>query len=57
MELLRELPIGRVITTDSVAPRASAALAIEIVSIAPRLAEAIARLDRNESLGDLLSHA
>jgi ribose-phosphate pyrophosphokinase len=56
-ELLRELPIGRVITTDSVAPRASAALPIEIVSIAPRLAEAIARLDRNESLGDLLSHA
>jgi len=55
-ELLRELPIGRVITTDSVPPRTSAALPLEIVSIAPRLAEAIARLDRGESLGDLLSH-
>ena len=56
-ETLRALPIGRIITTDSVAPRADLGLAVEIVGVAPLLADAIARLDRDESLADLIAHA
>lgn len=55
-DVLRELPIARVVTTDSIAPRADLALPIHIVTIAPLLAEVIRRLDRDESLGDLVSH-
>jgi ribose-phosphate pyrophosphokinase len=55
-ETLRALPIGRMVTTDSVASRADMGLPVEIVSVAPLLADVIARLDRDESLGDLVSH-
>jgi ribose-phosphate pyrophosphokinase len=55
-EVLRELPIGGVLTTDSVPPRAGLALPVEVVSLAPLLAEATRRLDHDESLADLVSH-
>jgi ribose-phosphate pyrophosphokinase len=55
-ETLRALPISRIVTTDSVAPRADMGLPVQIVSAAPLLADVIARLDRDDSLGDLVSH-
>jgi ribose-phosphate pyrophosphokinase len=55
-EVLRELPIGRIVTTDSVTSRQALALPVKIVTVAPLLADVIARLDRDESLGDLVSH-
>jgi ribose-phosphate pyrophosphokinase len=55
-ETLRALPIGRIVTTDSVAPRADLGLPLQIVTVAPLLADVIARLDRDESLGDRVSH-
>jgi ribose-phosphate pyrophosphokinase len=55
-ETLRALPISRIVTTDSVAPRADLGLPVQIVSVAPLLADVSARLDRDESLGDLVSH-
>jgi ribose-phosphate pyrophosphokinase len=55
-EVLRELPIGRIVTTDSVTPRRDLALPVRIVTVAPLLADVIAHLDRDESLGDLVSH-
>ncbi len=55
-ETLRALPISRIVTTDSVAPHADLGLPVKIVSVAPLLADVIARLDRDESLGDLVSH-
>jgi ribose-phosphate pyrophosphokinase len=54
--VLRDLPIARVITTNTVAPRADLPLPVQVVDIAPLLAEAIRRLDRDESLMDLISH-
>jgi ribose-phosphate pyrophosphokinase len=56
-ETLRALPIGRIVTTDSVAPRMDLGLPVQVVSVAPLLAEVIARLDRDESLGDLVTHS
>jgi ribose-phosphate pyrophosphokinase len=55
-DTLRGLPISSVVTTDSVTPRTDLALPVRVVTIAPLLADVIARLDRDESLGDLVSH-
>jgi ribose-phosphate pyrophosphokinase len=55
-EVLRNLPIARVITTDSIAPRADMGLPATVVTLATLLGEVVKRLDRNESLGDLISH-
>jgi ribose-phosphate pyrophosphokinase len=55
-ETLQGLPVGRVMTTDTVTPKAGLPLPIEIVSVAPLLADAITRLDKDESLGDLILH-
>ena len=55
-ETLRELPIGRIVTTDTVPARADLGLPVQIVTIAPLLADVIGRLDRDESLGDLVAH-
>jgi ribose-phosphate pyrophosphokinase len=55
-ETMRALPISRIVTTDSVTPSADLGLPVEIVSMAPLLANVIGRLDREESLGDLVSH-
>jgi ribose-phosphate pyrophosphokinase len=54
-DLLVALPIARILTTDSVPPRTELRL-LQIVTLPPLLAEAIRRLDRDESLGDLVSH-
>jgi ribose-phosphate pyrophosphokinase len=54
-EVVRELPVARVITTDSVAQRSDLGLPLEVVSLAPLLAETIGRLDRDEPVGDLIS--
>jgi len=55
---LKPLGIVRLVVTDSVArPEATHELPLEIVSIAPVLAEAIARLHQGKSLGDLLVRA
>jgi ribose-phosphate pyrophosphokinase len=55
-EVLRDLPIARVITTDSIAQRTDLGLPSQVVSLAPLLAEVVSRLDRNESVSDLISH-
>lgn len=55
-EVLRALPIARILTTDSIPPRADMGLPVQVVALAPLLAEVIGRLDRDESLGDLVSH-
>jgi ribose-phosphate pyrophosphokinase len=55
-EVLRDLPIARVVTTDSIAPRTDMALPLTVVTLAPLLGEVIKRLHRDESLGDLISH-
>jgi ribose-phosphate pyrophosphokinase len=55
-EILRGLPIAHVVTTDTVAPRAEMGLPLQVVTVAPLLAEVVRRLDRDESLGDLVSH-
>jgi ribose-phosphate pyrophosphokinase len=57
-ERLKPLGITRLVVTDSVArPEATHELPLEVVSIAPVLAEAIARLHQGKSLGDLLVRA
>jgi ribose-phosphate pyrophosphokinase len=56
-EILRALPIARIVTTDSIPQRTDLGLAQTVVTLAPRLAEVVRRLDRDESLGDLISHA
>ena len=43
-------------TTDSVTLRTALPLPVEVVTIAPLLAEAIARIDQHRSLGGLISH-
>ncbi len=55
-ERLRDLPVARVITTDTIVQRADTGLPVEVVSVAPLLSEVLRRLDRDESLGDLVSH-
>ena len=60
---LRALRLKRLIVTDTVAPSAATAglaataLAIQTVTIAPLLAEAVRRLHENRSLADLLVHS
>jgi phosphoribosylpyrophosphate synthetase len=49
------VPVGRIVTTDSVAPQSGLPLPIEVVPIAPMLAEVITRLDQHRSLGALIS--
>ena len=54
-DVLRDLPIDRFITTDSVAPQEDLGLPVRIVSVAPLLASVIKRLDKEASLGSLAS--
>jgi len=53
---LRQLPIQRIIVTDSVPSPGAVALAIQRVGIGPLLAETIKRLHADESLDDLILH-
>jgi ribose-phosphate pyrophosphokinase len=55
-ERLRVLGVKRFIVTDSVALAADLRLPVEVVSVAPLLAEAIGRLHGDESLSDLITH-
>lgn len=55
-EVLAGLPIGRIVTTDTVAQHADLPLPITVASVAPLLAEAIGHLHRGESLSSVLVH-
>jgi ribose-phosphate pyrophosphokinase len=54
--VLRDLPIGRLVTTDTVPPRVDLPLPVEVATVAPLLVEAIRRLHRDESLSELVVH-
>jgi ribose-phosphate pyrophosphokinase len=56
VERLRQMPVRRLVVTDSVAQPASLALPLQIVTLAPLLAEAIVRLHEDRSLSDLIVH-
>jgi ribose-phosphate pyrophosphokinase len=53
---LRDIPVERFIVTDSVPPPEGLALPLELVSLAPLLADAIDRLHNERSLDELLEH-
>jgi ribose-phosphate pyrophosphokinase len=53
---LLALPIDRLLTTDSVTMVRDIALPVQVVSLAPLIADVIARLHENKSLGDLIWH-
>jgi ribose-phosphate pyrophosphokinase len=57
VERLQRLPLTRLVVTDSIAVRAeaAAALPLEVVSIAPLLADCVRRLSTGASLGDLIA--
>lgn len=55
-ERLRVLGVKRFIVTDSVALAADLRLPVEMVSVAPLLAEALRRLHGDHSLSDLIAH-
>jgi phosphoribosylpyrophosphate synthetase len=46
---------ARVVTPDSVAPRADMGLPVTVVTLAPLLEDVVERLEGDESLGDLIS--
>ena len=52
---LRGLPVRRVVTTDTLPQGRSAALALQVESVAPLLADAISRLHHNQPLAGLLA--
>ena len=54
-ERLAALPIARLLVTDSVEISPGLKLPIEVISLAPTLAEVISRLHAGESLGDLIA--
>ena len=56
IERLSALALRRLVVTDSLPLPEPGSLAIEIVSLAPVLGEAIARLNIGESMNELLSH-
>jgi ribose-phosphate pyrophosphokinase len=53
---LAALAIKRMVVSDSLAVAPAPSLRLQIVSLAPMLAEAISRLNVGQSLSDLLSH-
>jgi ribose-phosphate pyrophosphokinase len=55
-ERLAAAGIKRLVASDSLAFAAGASPAVQVVSLAPMLAEAISRLNVGESLSDLVSH-
>lgn len=54
VEVLRSLPIGRIVTTDTVPQRVDLPLPVTVASVAPLLADVVGRLHRSESLGEVL---
>ena len=57
LERLGALPIRRITTTNSIEVASPLPFPIQVVNLAPIIAETIARLHRDQSLGDLLLHA
>jgi len=57
VERLGKLPLRKLIVSDSVAVSAVGLSQLQVVGLAPLLAEAVRRLHRDESLADLLVHA
>lgn len=55
LERLRVLPIRQIFVSDSVVAPAERPVPVQIVSLGPLLAEAIARLHRNQSISDLIA--
>jgi ribose-phosphate pyrophosphokinase len=53
---LRALPITHLLVTDTVSDVEPEDLAVQRVSVAPLLADAITRLHRGRSLSDLILH-
>jgi ribose-phosphate pyrophosphokinase len=53
---LLALPIDRLLTTDSVAMVRDIELPMQVLSLAPLIADVITRLHENKSLGDLIWH-
>ncbi|HZQ99023.1 MAG TPA: ribose-phosphate pyrophosphokinase [Chloroflexota bacterium] len=53
--LLSALPIQRVVVTDSVAVRHDLGLPLDVVGLAPLLTEAVRRLHRDRSVGELVA--
>jgi ribose-phosphate pyrophosphokinase len=56
-ERLASLPITRLLVTDTVSPVGTTGLPVQVVSVAPLLADAIDRLHRGRSMSDLILHA
>ncbi len=56
IERLAPLPIKRLIVTDSLPIPERRALPLQVVSLAPMLAEAISRLNVDQSMAELLTH-
>lgn len=54
---LKPLPIRRLLVSDSLKIPSDTGLPIEVVNLAPLLAEAISRLHLGESLSDLIAHS
>ncbi|HEX9880351.1 MAG TPA: ribose-phosphate pyrophosphokinase [Candidatus Binatia bacterium] len=53
---LHDIPISRVLITDSVVQTTEWSVPVEVVGLAPLLAEAIRRLEEGRSMSDLIVH-
>ena len=53
---LSALPLKRIVVTDSLPTPEHGSLALQVVSLAPMLAETVSRLNVGESMTELLSH-
>jgi ribose-phosphate pyrophosphokinase len=56
MTLMSQLPLKRLLVTDSLALSRHGALPIQVISLAPMLAEVVSRLNVGQSLHDLVGH-
>jgi ribose-phosphate pyrophosphokinase len=56
IQRLSALPLKRIVVTDSLPTPEHAPLALQVVSLAPMLAESVSRLNIGESMTELLSH-
>jgi ribose-phosphate pyrophosphokinase len=54
---MKGLPINRFVATDSVAVAADFPVLLQVVSLGPLLAEAVQRLNQEQSLSDFIVHA
>jgi ribose-phosphate pyrophosphokinase len=54
--VLGDVPIGQIVTTDTVPQRLDLPLPVSVVSVAPLIVDVIGRLHRSESLNEILVH-